>query len=53
MSLIGPNPERPEFMEQLSNEIPGYLDQLGLKPEITGITQILNGYDNEIEIFRC
>ncbi len=52
MSLIGPRPERPEFMKQLSDEIPGYLDRLGLKPGLSGIAQILNGYDNEVEGFR-
>jgi len=52
MSLVGPRPERPEFMEKLSAEIPSYLDRLGLKPGLTGVAQILNGYDNEIESFR-
>jgi lipopolysaccharide/colanic/teichoic acid biosynthesis glycosyltransferase len=52
MSLIGPRPERPEFMEQLSDQIPGYLDRLGLKPGLSGVAQILNGYDNEVEGFR-
>jgi lipopolysaccharide/colanic/teichoic acid biosynthesis glycosyltransferase len=52
MSLIGPRPERPEFMKQLSDEIPGYRDRLGLKPGLSGIAQILNGYDNEVEGFR-
>lgn len=52
MSLVGPRPERPEFIKQLSDEIPEYLDRLGLKPGLTGVAQILNGYDNEIESFR-
>lgn len=52
MSLVGPRPERPEFMQQLSGEIPYYLDRLGLKPGLTGVAQIINGYDNEIESFR-
>ncbi|WP_437206938.1 sugar transferase [Planctomicrobium sp. SH664] len=52
MSLVGPRPERPEFIRGLSDEIPGYLDRLGLKPGLTGVAQILNGYDNEIESFR-
>lgn len=52
MSLVGPRPERPEFMAQLSEEIPYYLDRLGLKPGLTGVAQIINGYDNEIESFR-
>lgn len=52
MSLVGPRPERPEFMRQLSDQIPNYLDRLGLQPGLTGVAQILNGYDNEIESFR-
>ena len=52
MSLVGPRPERPEFIRGLSDEIPGYLDRLGLKPGLTGVAQILNGYDNELESFR-
>ena len=52
MSLVGPRPERPEFMAELSDQIPYYLDRLGLKPGLTGVAQIINGYDNEIESFR-
>ncbi|MEZ6128864.1 MAG: sugar transferase [Planctomycetaceae bacterium] len=52
MSMVGPRPERPEFMEKLSNSIPNYVDRLGLKPGITGMAQVENGYDNEIEGFR-
>lgn len=52
MSLVGPRPERPEFMRELSEQIPGYVDRLGLQPGLTGVAQILNGYDNEIEGFR-
>ncbi len=52
MTLVGPRPERPEFMEELSDEIPNYLDRLGLKPGLTGPAQVINGYDNNIESFR-
>ena len=52
MTLVGPRPERPEFMQELSNEIPNYLDRLGLKPGLTGPAQVINGYDNNIESFR-
>ncbi len=52
MSLIGPRPERPEFMMKLQEHIPNFIDRLGLKPGMTGIAQVVNGYDNELEGFR-
>lgn len=52
MSLVGPRPERPEFISDLSEQIPDYLQRLGLKPGLTGVAQIVNGYDNNIESFR-
>jgi len=52
MSLVGPRPERPEFIERLTAEVPGYLHRLGLKPGLTGIAQVVNGYDNNIESFK-
>ena len=52
MSLVGPRPERPFFVDQLSKEIPNYLNRLGLRPGLTGIAQIENGYDNDTESFR-
>lgn len=52
MSLVGPRPERPEFIEKLSDEIPDYVERLGLKPGLTGPAQVINGYDNNIESFR-
>ncbi|MBX3437087.1 MAG: sugar transferase [Planctomycetaceae bacterium] len=52
MSLVGPRPERPEFIEELSEQIPDYLQRLGLKPGLTGVAQVVNGYDNNLESFR-
>lgn len=52
MSLVGPRPERPEFMEELSSHVPNYLNRLGLKPGLTGLAQIINGYDADLESFR-
>ena len=52
MTLVGPRPERPEFIEDLSKEIPNYINRLGLKPGLTGVAQIVNGYDNNVESFR-
>jgi len=52
MSMVGPRPERPIFIEKLSEEIPDYVQRLGLKPGLTGLAQIENGYDNDIDSFR-
>lgn len=52
MTLVGPRPERPEFIETLSAEVPNYLNRLGLKPGLTGLAQVINGYDNNIESFK-
>lgn len=52
MSLVGPRPERPEFIQGLSDAIPGYLDRLGLQPGLTGLAQVVNGYDNDLAGFR-
>ena len=53
MSLVGPRPERPVFIEQLSAQIPNYLHRLGLKPGLTGLAQVINGYDNNLESFQA
>lgn len=52
MSLVGPRPERPEFVEKLSEQVPNYLNRLGLKPGLTGLAQIINGYDTDIDSFK-
>ena len=52
MSMVGPRPERPEFIELLSSQIPDYLDRLGMRPGLTGLAQVINGYDSDIEGFR-
>lgn len=49
MSLVGPRPERPYFVNRLKNEIPLYSRRHRMKPGITGWAQIKGGYDTTIE----
>lgn len=45
MSLVGPRPERPCFVEQLDREIPRYDERLFIKPGMTGLAQVHYRYD--------
>ncbi|MFM8218713.1 MAG: sugar transferase, partial [Planctomycetaceae bacterium] len=39
MSLVGPRPERPEFVEPLLDQLPGYAHRLRVLPGVTGLAQ--------------
>jgi exopolysaccharide biosynthesis polyprenyl glycosylphosphotransferase len=52
MSMIGPRPERPEFIRQLEAEIPFYLQRHWIKPGITGWAQINYPYGASIRDAR-
>ena len=49
MSLVGPRPERPFFVEKLSEAIPYYKRRLKVRPGITGWAQVKHKYDESIE----
>lgn len=48
MSLIGPRPERPEFVPQLEKAIPRYRERLLVLPGVTGLAQIHLGPDTDL-----
>lgn len=49
MSLVGPRPERPCFVEQLNRQIDRYDERLLIKPGMTGLAQVHYRYDQSIE----
>ena len=49
MSLVGPRPERPEFVEQLTEQIPFYGERHVVKPGVTGWAQVRYPYGSTVE----
>jgi lipopolysaccharide/colanic/teichoic acid biosynthesis glycosyltransferase len=52
MALVGPRPERPEFVKVLAEQIPGYRDRLAVLPGITGLAQINLPPDSDLDSVR-
>ena len=52
MSIVGPRPERPVFVEKLSKDISDYRKRMNVKPGITGLAQVWHKYDETIADVR-
>jgi lipopolysaccharide/colanic/teichoic acid biosynthesis glycosyltransferase len=52
MSLVGPRPERPEFVHVLTEAIPGYSSRLGVLPGVTGLAQLNLPPDSDLSSVR-
>ncbi|MDY7010588.1 MAG: sugar transferase [Planctomycetota bacterium] len=52
MSLVGPRPERLEIMAELEKRYPEVRKRLSVRPGITGLAQVRNGYDTSVQAFK-
>jgi len=52
MAFVGPRPERPEFVEMLSKEIPYYGVRHMVRPGVTGWAQVKYKYGSTVEDSR-
>jgi lipopolysaccharide/colanic/teichoic acid biosynthesis glycosyltransferase len=52
MSLVGPRPERPEFLPKLEQALPHYRDRLLVRPGMTGLAQVQLPADTNLKSVR-
>jgi lipopolysaccharide/colanic/teichoic acid biosynthesis glycosyltransferase len=52
MSLVGPRPERPEFVPGLAQVVPGYNDRHRVRPGVTGLAQVQLPADTDVDSVR-
>ena len=52
MSLVGPRPERPEFVEILQRQVADYGNRLAVRPGVTGLAQLNLPPDSDLDSVR-
>ena len=52
MALVGPRPERPEFLPQLERALPAYRQRLLVRPGVTGLAQVKLPADTDLDSVR-
>jgi lipopolysaccharide/colanic/teichoic acid biosynthesis glycosyltransferase len=52
MALIGPRPERPEFLPELERACPRYRERLAVRPGVTGLAQVQLPADTSVDSVR-
>jgi lipopolysaccharide/colanic/teichoic acid biosynthesis glycosyltransferase len=52
MSLVGPRPERPEFLPKLERAMPDYRQRLTVRPGVTGLAQVQQPPDTDLASVR-
>jgi hypothetical protein len=52
MSIVGPRPERPEFVTALEKRLDGYAYRLYVRPGLTGLAQLNQGSDIDLNDVR-
>jgi lipopolysaccharide/colanic/teichoic acid biosynthesis glycosyltransferase len=52
MALVGPRPERPEFVPELERSLPAYRQRLAVRPGVTGLAQVQLPPDTDLDSVR-